>query len=336
MSEKTMNRKIGFDRATLEDKILSEDEESIVFDAVIAREMVQPYPEGMAYKPAEELEKAAWTADGRWLTTGKHPDTQLLIRREDVKGRVEKPRFVKDLLDPKTKRPMDRGIRADLRFYKKNLPPQTLIDVKNGSLRDVSIGFLYDEDKTPGDFRGQKYDFAQRNIFIDHVAAAVPTGRCPSPYCGIGIDQIGRPIALDPYKSIEELPDAVKVLPEEAQRMFMEVVNSALEQYNGDESKAFAVAWAAVKRKWEKKDDKWIKKTEEDCPVCDEIERLGKLEFSIRLVKTFGKDAILNALKDQEEKKVSADLKEEKGEDALAKSEKVLALFEKLTVTKIL
>ena len=373
-------RKLGFDRAQLEDKIVSEDEESIVFPAIIAREMVQPYPEGKAYKPAEELEKACWTADGRWVTTEKHPDTQLLVRREDVKGRVEKPRFVKDLLDPKTKRPMDRGIRADLRFYKRNIPQSLVDELKNGSKKDVSIGFLYDEDSTPGEFRGDKYDFVQRNIFIDHVAAAVPMGRCPSPFCGIGIDAIGRKVALDPYKGIEELPEAVKVLPEEAQKMFLEVVNSALEQYDGDEEKAFATAWAAVKGKWEKNEEgNWVKKKEgkkdiaggdklsvseiqakieelydrrdalqgkershyqaqikevdpevqkiwreiEDidleiraykelkakkvveggdakpkvpCAVCDEAARLGILEFSTRLVRAFGKDAVLGAV----------------------------------------
>lgn len=304
------SRKIGFDRASLEDKVLSEDEESIVFSAIIAREMVQPYPDGMAFKPADELEKAAWTAEGRWLTTEKHPDTQLLIRREDVKGRVESPRFVKDLLDPKTRRPMDKGIRASLRFFKNMISPQLLDDMKNGQRRDVSIGFLYDEDKSPGEWRGQRYDFVQRNIFIDHVAAAVPVGRCPSPYCGIGIDQLGRKLGLDPYKSIEDLPKQVKVLPEEAQRMFLEVVNSALEQYR-DEEKAFATAWAAVKEKWEKVDDKWVKKEEKDevsgkvdekdCPICKEIDRLGKLEFSMRLVRGFGKDAVLKTVRDQEE-----------------------------------
>ncbi|GAG44697.1 unnamed protein product, partial [marine sediment metagenome] len=56
-----------------------------------------------------------------------------------------------------------------------------------------------------------------------------------------------------------ELPERVKGLPTEAQQMFLKVVNSALDQYNGDEEKAFGTAWAAIKKKWKKQDDKWVK-----------------------------------------------------------------------------
>jgi hypothetical protein len=204
-----LTRKIGFDRAMLVDEVLEESEAFLVMPAVIAREIVQCYGGSWCYKPASELEKAAWTVDGRWLTTEKHPDTQLLIRRSDVKGRVEKPRFVKNLLDPKTKRPMDRGIKADLRFFKDRIPPRLIEELKSGARRDVSIGFTYDEDPTSGEWRGQHYDSVQRNLFIDHVAAAIPSGRCPTPYCGIGVDrlrggnEVGE-VGLDPWEETEE------------------------------------------------------------------------------------------------------------------------------------
>lgn len=65
------------------------------------------------------------------------------------------------------------------------------------------------------------------------------------------------------YKNLSELPDAVKALPEHAQQIFMAAFNSAFEQYEGDpsdakamegkEEKCFAIAWAAVKNKYEKK-----------------------------------------------------------------------------------
>ncbi len=351
-------RKISFESATLDEKIVSEDADSIVFPAVIAREMVQPYAEGMAYKSAEELEKACDVASKAFngylpIIYGMHPDSSngyqgLLIRSEDVKGRTENLRFVKDLLDPKTKRPMDRGIKADIRFYKKDLSLEQLNDLKTGARRDVSIGFVYDEDRTPGEWRGQKYDFKQNSMFLQHVAAGVPAGRCTSPYCGLGLDELGKTakkVGLDPYKSISELPDAVKVLPEEAQKMFMAVVNSALEQYNGDESKAFATAWAAIERKWKKNDKgEWIKKGADelsvrtcdeddifcvvdgkkadkwaaicdsdlgkmveaksavDCPICKELDRLGRLEFSSRLMSKVGRDIVLEALSDNPKK----------------------------------
>lgn len=55
-----------------------------------------------------------------------------------------------------------------------------------------------------------------------------------------------------PYASIEELPMNVrKQLPLYAQEIYMEVFNHALEEYLNEE-KAFKVAWAAVKKQYEK------------------------------------------------------------------------------------
>lgn len=48
-----------------------------------------------------------------------------------------------------------------------------------------------------------------------------------------------------PYESVDDLPDAVQQLPEAKQQQFRAVFNNALKQY-GEESRAFAVAWAAV------------------------------------------------------------------------------------------
>lgn len=66
-----------------------------------------------------------------------------------------------------------------------------------------------------------------------------------------------------PYGKKEELPDAVKALPEHGQEIWMAAFNSAFEQYKGDEEKCFAVAWAAVKNKFEKNEkDEWVPKAE--------------------------------------------------------------------------
>ena len=64
-----------------------------------------------------------------------------------------------------------------------------------------------------------------------------------------------------PYKTNSDLPDTVKDhLPEHAQTIFRKTFNSAHEQY-GDDQQAFKVAWAAVKREYEKgAGDKWVKK----------------------------------------------------------------------------
>ena len=64
-----------------------------------------------------------------------------------------------------------------------------------------------------------------------------------------------------PYKSNAELPNAVKDnLPSGAQTTWRKAFNAALGQYDGDESTAAKVAWAAVKKSYTKKGDKWVKK----------------------------------------------------------------------------
>jgi len=183
-------RKIGFDKATLDDKILVDDDNFLVMPAVIASEIVHEYPEGMAYKSADELEKAAWTAEGRWVKILSHPDSALLQKISDIYGRIENVKFVKDLVEPKTKRPMRRGIRADVKWFKNRVPADVIGKIRSGALRDVSIGFTYEEDRVPGEWNGQKYDYIQRNIFIDHLAAPIEAGRCPGPVCGIAVDSV--------------------------------------------------------------------------------------------------------------------------------------------------
>ena len=114
----------------------------------------------------------------------------MVTSQEEIKGVVEKPFFDRD------------KIRAILNFDKNRCPPDFLEDIrkaeaKQGSPKDVSIGFYYDADYTPGTWRGQRYDMVMRNIVIDHVAAGVWRGRCSWPDCGIGV-------AKADFKSFQE------------------------------------------------------------------------------------------------------------------------------------
>ncbi|MCI0398732.1 MAG: putative cation transport regulator ChaB [Chloroflexi bacterium] len=71
-----------------------------------------------------------------------------------------------------------------------------------------------------------------------------------------------------PYERVRDLPESVKDnLPKHAQEIYREAYNSAWEQYDEPEERrggasreetAHRVAWAAVKKKYEKGDDgKW-------------------------------------------------------------------------------
>ena len=51
-----------------------------------------------------------------------------------------------------------------------------------------------------------------------------------------------------PYNSKADLPANVRKLPEHAQTIWMSAFNAAFKQYDGDESKAFAVAWSAANK----------------------------------------------------------------------------------------
>ena len=78
-----------------------------------------------------------------------------------------------------------------------------------------------------------------------------------------------------PYKKISELPDSVKDnLPRHAQEIYMEAFNSAWDEYDrpeerrGDASReetAHKVAWAAVKKVYQKNDQtgEWERRPED-------------------------------------------------------------------------
>lgn len=74
-----------------------------------------------------------------------------------------------------------------------------------------------------------------------------------------------------PYSKTSELPAAVKNnLPAGAQKIWMAAHNAAIKQYHGDEEKAAAVAWAAVKNKYKKNQKgEWVAK---DAQFVDEVE----------------------------------------------------------------
>jgi len=111
---------------------------------------------------------------------------------------------------------------------------------------------------TPGEFQGQKYDYVQRNICIDHLAAPIKQGRCANPYCGINVDsEDDKPIVevQDVNLGISYRFDSAKFTPEKAQE--------------------------------------WVqKRTHKACPVCTRIDEVGFLTAARRLYKQYGADVL--------------------------------------------
>lgn len=75
-----------------------------------------------------------------------------------------------------------------------------------------------------------------------------------------------------PYKNLSDLPDSVRDnVPKHAQEIYKEAYNSAWEGYADPEDRrdhssreetSHKVAWAAVKQKYEKQNEKWVRKKE--------------------------------------------------------------------------
>ena len=189
-------------------------ETTVFHDVPIASEIVNQYSDGMAWKPREELEAYAPYVEGRWVILGGHPDTSIISDREQVHGRTTNVRFVKNLKNSKDKRPNRAGVVADIEIFNEKAPPELLEDMKNGLKRDVSIGFFFFKDETPGEWNGDTYDYVQRNMFHDHTAAAIDQGRCPYPYCGIGADELAERLVGDPFAGFKDFAECKRKIAE--------------------------------------------------------------------------------------------------------------------------
>jgi hypothetical protein len=170
-------RKVGTAQVELDSvKIISEDEKELVLPGVLAHEGILPYAQGRAYRSADELQRSLFTFEGAWVVGGKHPETWVLMDPELIGGRVDHVEW-----DAESK-----SVRGQVHLLKAKVSADFLAAVKAGVLSKNSIGFMYEEDWTSGLFDGQKYDFVQRKILVDHVAVGVPLPRDPG--CTLGVD----------------------------------------------------------------------------------------------------------------------------------------------------
>jgi cation transport regulator len=69
-----------------------------------------------------------------------------------------------------------------------------------------------------------------------------------------------------PYATVADLPPAARRLPPHAQEIFRSAFNNAWQSYaergpQRQEEIAFRVAWAAVKKHYEKRGGAWVRKS---------------------------------------------------------------------------
>lgn len=193
----TLTRKFHVDKCTFDaDAKVSENAEYLTVDPVtFIREGVYPYDDGKAYKPGSEL-AAAVESSGDLRILWDHPQERVVTSHTQVKGFASGIHAEKDNHGVK--------IKGVMRFYKKTMTADQIELIRSKLRRDVSLAFYYTEDRTPGSWNGQRYDYKQQDFLFDHVAS-VDHGRCPYPMCGIGVDagKVETPmdvkIGTDPY-----------------------------------------------------------------------------------------------------------------------------------------
>jgi len=150
-----------------------------IADATIARPIKQKYRVGDSIKtykkPAEELQKAAWSFDNSPYTID-HPSTGMVKDIDDVEAFWRNARYDND----------SERLLADLYVPVTNDKALNYIEEN----QDVSVGFynrVYSEyGGDTGDLTDDDVDGFQVDIFGNHVAG-VEKGRCP-PEKGCGLD----------------------------------------------------------------------------------------------------------------------------------------------------
>lgn len=115
----------------------------------------------MGYRPGEELEKAAPTTN-RLPIQRRHHDESAEAPAKDTRigsmgsdGRFEAPYLINSLAFTDA---------------------EAIEEIESGEACELSLGYVYDPDFTPGTWEGIPYDFVMRNIKANHLAL-VPRGR---------------------------------------------------------------------------------------------------------------------------------------------------------------
>mgnify|MGYP000199752222 CR=1 FL=1 len=168
-----------------------------ITDVTVARPIKQPYVTSDGEiewykKPADELQRAAWSFDNSPLTI-EHPPTGMVKRTEDVRGFWRSPRYNND----------EERLLANL--YVPVTDDETINFIEDYG--DVSVGFYnrrdFDYDGNTGTLTDDDVDAFQVDILGNHIAA-VKNGRCSSEHgCGIDDGPYGKTVVTDQTTTFE-------------------------------------------------------------------------------------------------------------------------------------
>ena len=163
MKQAEATRKFRVDKLSFDtDAAVSETAEYLTVDPVtLIREGVYNYDDGRAYKPGAELAAAAEVA-GDLHIAWDHPPQKVITNHKEVKGFADGIQVVKDSKGDK--------IKGRMTFLKKRLTEDQIELIRSKARPDVSLGFYYTEDRTPGSWNGQAYDYVQRRKVNPHSA----------------------------------------------------------------------------------------------------------------------------------------------------------------------
>jgi len=175
----------------------------LIYDVPIAKEMVQPYSDGMHYKPKDAIENIFVEYSPIALS---HPDKNF----EDMEESEIKELTIGYLNDGYFKN--DKKY-CNLYFFVDKIPKELIERIEDQKSIDVSIGFDVELDEKSGSFNGQHYDKIQKKITLDHLGVLLhEIGRASFPQgVGIGADsKKNKTEVSNMAENNKELVDALK------------------------------------------------------------------------------------------------------------------------------
>jgi hypothetical protein len=170
-----------------------------ILNVPILAEMVQHYPGfGYALKANDEIQKVQVTNVPLTMVDEAPTHPNHLSELTSAQKAQVTVGYMSEPSQPKNTQSSTKRY-ADFILYKTPKGKVVIDTYLSGKLIDTSIGFHSREDYTPGLWNGQRYDFIQRDIMLDHNAILIDragnigVGRMPTPVGGIGADS--NPIA---------------------------------------------------------------------------------------------------------------------------------------------